>query len=129
MTNDLSHFASSSFAAIPQSPLPESQSYYQAEGYYYGYHAGLRAAPLKQPADGLAWVSVICAALGWFLVPLPLFIPAIICGWRSRCRSRAAGRSPSGWALAGIIAGWCLMVIEVIVVLAIILQMRMLRHM
>jgi hypothetical protein len=126
MTGDQSHFTSSQFAApadsgasvvafderVPADLALHYQSYYQAEGYYYGYYAGLQGAPPKQSADGLAWVSIICGVLGWFLLPVPLSIPAIICGKMSRSRRRRAGLPESGWALAGIIVGWCLAAVE-----------------
>jgi hypothetical protein len=142
MTEDESHFTSIQFAGtadpradvvaidgrMPADLMTQQQVYYQAEGYYYGYYAGLQGKPPKQAADGLAWVSIICGVLGWF-IPLPLSIPAIICGHMSRSRRRRAGLRESGWALAGITLGWCLAAGEMMMVLALIAWIEMMRLM
>ena len=58
------------------------------------------------PAKGLGIASMILGICSITIVPCLTPIPAIICGHKSRKKSKQSNTSPSGMALAGLITGY-----------------------
>ena len=69
---------------------------------------GNAAAPTgsSDPAKGLGIASMILGICSITVVPFLTPIPAIICGHKSRKKSKQSNTSPSGMALAGLITGY-----------------------
>jgi hypothetical protein len=129
------------WAAPPQQPPPPPPTpggWYQAsDGRWYPTHApqhpyGIpygRAGPYGYPApyaqpgsagqNGLAIASLVCSCVGIFLLAVPSVL-GVIFGFVARSQIRRSGgaQSGDGVALAGIIVGFA--VIAVVVVLAIV---------
>ena len=66
------------------------------------------AAPTgsSDPAKGLGIASMILGICSITVVPVLTPIPAIVCGHKSRKKSKQSNTSPSGMALAGLITGY-----------------------
>ena len=60
----------------------------------------------SDPAKGLGIASMILGICSITVVPVLTPIPAVVCGHKSRKRSKQSNTSPSGMALAGLITGY-----------------------
>lgn len=61
---------------------------------------------VSNPGKGLGIASMILGICSITLVPCLTPIPAIICGHKSRKKSKQSSTTPSGMALAGLITGY-----------------------
>ncbi len=90
--------------STPGTPPPGG--YYGTNAYYQGYSA-------PQPTNTLAIVSLVTSILG-------LSIIGIVTGHVARGQIRRSGEGGAGIALAGLIIGYVVLVIEVAVILALV---------
>ncbi|MFN3964583.1 DUF4190 domain-containing protein [Silanimonas lenta] len=80
-------------------------------------------APAYRRTSTLAIVSLVAGILGWTLAPWLGSLVAIITGHmaRSEIRRDPQGVEGDGFAVAGLVLGWAMLVVSLLVLLAILL--------
>lgn len=80
-------------------------------------------APAYRRTSTLAIVSLVAGILGWTLAPWLGSLVAIVTGHmaRSEIRRDPQGVEGDGFAVAGLVLGWAMLVVSLLVLLAIIL--------
>lgn len=78
---------------------------------------------LARRTSSLAIISLVSGLLGWTLAPWLGSIVAVITGHmaRSEIRRDPEGVEGDGFAIAGLVLGWLMIVLTVLTILAIIL--------
>ncbi len=83
------------------------------------------AAPANpgRPTSNLAVFSLVAGLLGWTLLPWLGSIAAVVMGHMARAEIRrsAGALDGDGFAIAGLVLGWTMIVISVLTILAVIL--------
>jgi uncharacterized membrane protein len=79
--------------------------------------ARVPAVPQVRGTNGLAIGSLACGVAQFAFGPLPT-IPAIVLGHMARHQIKRTGEDGAGLALAGLLLGWAVVVIGIIVVVA-----------
>lgn len=79
--------------------------------------------PAYRRTSTLAIVSLVAGILGWTLAPWLGSLVAIVTGHmaRSEIRRDPQGVEGDGFAVAGLVLGWAMLVVSLLVLLAIIL--------
>jgi hypothetical protein len=67
--------------------------------------------------SGLAVASLACGLAQFIVGPLAT-IPAIVLGYLARSQIRRTGEQGAGLALAGLILGWAVVILSIVVVVA-----------
>jgi hypothetical protein len=80
-------------------------------------------APAYRRTSTLAIVSLVAGILGWTLAPWLGSLVAIVTGHmaRSEIRRDPQGVEGDGFAVAGLVLGWAMLVVSLLVLLAILL--------
>ncbi len=76
-----------------------------------------------RPTSGLAITSLVLGLLGWTLLPFLGSLGAVICGHMARAeiRRNAATMDGDGFAIAGLVLGWSLIVITLLSLVAVVM--------
>lgn len=80
-------------------------------------------APAYRRTSTLAIVSLVAGILGWTLAPWLGSLVAIVTGHmaRSEIRRDPQGVEGDGFAVAGLVLGWAMLMVSLLVLLAILL--------
>jgi hypothetical protein len=83
--------------------------------------------PELTPAAGLALASLVCG-LAPFVFGPPVAIPAIVFGHVARRQVKRTGEQGAGLALAGLLLGWAMVILVIVLIVAMSVGMHGTTH-